>query len=288
MAGWFRATNAVLLLAGGMFVAATIDNGIAEQQSNETPYSALEPPTFSIVLRRDQLMVEGFTSSSAHEKALSRVMAEEFNAHETSIDFRSLVVLPETWPSVTTHLLQAVAATGSANAVVNERLVEIRGVTTDPSSWSHRLTALRAAMPAGMALDADVIAINGIPSLAEMCLRAVSQTRGDGVEFRHSSTEIRTSSYAILDTIIDMAYDCQELSVAITGHSDASGNEASNQRLSLARAQAVADYLARGGITSDRLIVAGAGSLVPVADNTTSAGRSLNRRVEFDLRPPGP
>ncbi len=104
------------------------------------------------------------------------------------------------------------------------------------------------------------------------------------MEFRQSSAELRTSSYATLDKVIDLANDCRDNRIAITGHSDASGNEVWNQRLSLARAQAVADYLIRGGIEPTRLIVAGAGSSSPVADNSTASGRSRNRRIEFELR----
>jgi len=285
MTGLFKTTSATLLLAGGVFVSATVDNGIAEQQSLQSLYSALEPPTFSIVHRPGQLLVDGFTSSPEHEQVLSQLMAEEFDARETIVEFRSLVVLPDTWSSVTTQLLHTIAATTSANALVNAQLVEIRGVTSDASDWSNRLTALRAVLPANLPVHADVIAINGMQSLVEMCLRMFSLTSGQSVGFRQSSTEIRTSSYAILDTIIDIAYDCQGMAIAVTGHSDASGNATSNQRLSLARAQMVAAYLNRGGITADRLIVAGAGSSVPVGDNSTSAGRSLNRRIEFELRP---
>lgn len=285
MTGLLKATSATLLLAGGVFVSATVDNGIAEQQSQQSLYSALEPPTFSVVHKPGQLLLDGFTSSPAHEQALWQLMAEEFGAQEIIVDFRPLVISPDKWSSVTTRLLHAIAAARSASALVTAQLLEIRGVTTDPSAWNDRLTALRADLPADLAMHADIIAINGMPSLVEMCLRTFSLTSGHRVGFRQSSTEIRPSSYAILDTIIDIAYDCQGMAIAVTGHSDASGNATSNQRLSLARAQAVATYLTRGGITSDRLIVAGAGSRVPVADNTSSAGRSLNRRIEFELRP---
>ncbi len=54
--------------------------------------------------------------------------------------------------------------------------------------------------------------------------------------------------------------------------------------MSLARAQAVAAYLTRAGIPSDRLQVEGLGSSRPVAGNETARGRSLNRRIEFELR----
>ena len=56
--------------------------------------------------------------------------------------------------------------------------------------------------------------------------------------------------------------------------------------MSQARAQAVADYLIANGVAADRLVVEGRGSSEPIADNDTRYGRSLNRRIEFGLRPP--
>jgi outer membrane protein OmpA-like peptidoglycan-associated protein len=121
--------------------------------------------------------------------------------------------------------------------------------------------------------------------LAELCLRAFSRSDHENVSFRKSSTEIRTPSYAALDALINIAYDCHDMTIAITGHSDSSGYEVTNRRLSFERAQAVADYLARGGLATDRLLVTGAGSLFPVAENSNALGRSLNRRIEIEMLP---
>jgi outer membrane protein OmpA-like peptidoglycan-associated protein len=74
------------------------------------------------------------------------------------------------------------------------------------------------------------------------------------------------------------------LRTTIIGHTDASGDESWNQRLSRARAQAVADHIAGNGIDPARLIIDAFGSSQPVADNATASGRSRNRRIEFELR----
>lgn len=73
------------------------------------------------------------------------------------------------------------------------------------------------------------------------------------------------------------------------GHTDATGDESFNERLSQARAQAVRDALVARGIDPRRIGVAGHGERLPVADNATTAGRALNRRVEIVIegaRPP--
>ena len=75
-----------------------------------------------------------------------------------------------------------------------------------------------------------------------------------------------------------------DLEIVITGHTDNFGTEAYNLNLSNNRAKAVANYLVENGIAQQRINSNGAGSSEPIADNSTAQGRSLNRRVEFELK----
>lgn len=68
----------------------------------------------------------------------------------------------------------------------------------------------------------------------------------------------------------------------IEGHTDAIGSEDYNLKLSQARAESVRDYLGQAGIPASRIIATrGMGKSQPVADNSTAAGRQVNRRVEI-------
>lgn len=72
-----------------------------------------------------------------------------------------------------------------------------------------------------------------------------------------------------------------ELRLEVEGHTDSIGGDEFNQRLSEKRANSVRDYLVDSGISMDGIIARGFGKTEPVADNATSEGRKLNRRVEM-------
>jgi OmpA-OmpF porin, OOP family len=72
--------------------------------------------------------------------------------------------------------------------------------------------------------------------------------------------------------------------MTVVGHTSSEGSDAYNQELSQRRAESVAAALAARGIDAVSLSAKGAGENQPIADNTTEAGRSLNRRVEIVCR----
>jgi outer membrane protein OmpA-like peptidoglycan-associated protein len=76
------------------------------------------------------------------------------------------------------------------------------------------------------------------------------------------------------------------LAMTVEGHTDSRGSDATNLALSIARAEAAANWLIAAGIPPERVFAVGLGESRPIADNTTAAGRAKNRRVEFILGPP--
>ncbi|HEX3820206.1 MAG TPA: OmpA family protein [Candidatus Sulfotelmatobacter sp.] len=72
-----------------------------------------------------------------------------------------------------------------------------------------------------------------------------------------------------------------DLQLAIEGYTDSIGSDEYNQTLSEKRAQTVQAYLVGSGVTPDHVSATGFGKANPVADNTSPAGRKLNRRVEM-------
>jgi outer membrane protein OmpA-like peptidoglycan-associated protein len=72
-----------------------------------------------------------------------------------------------------------------------------------------------------------------------------------------------------------------DLKLQIEGYTDSIGGDEFNQRLSEKRAATVRDYLVDNGVSINSVFARGLGKANPIADNSTSAGRKLNRRVEM-------
>jgi outer membrane protein OmpA-like peptidoglycan-associated protein len=105
----------------------------------------------------------------------------------------------------------------------------------------------------------------------------------NNILFETGKSILTTSSYAELDRLYNILTDNTQMKIEISGHTDKTGSEPINFKLSQDRAKSVVEYLVRKGIDRSRLEYKGFGSLQPIADNTTAAGRTKNRRVEFKI-----
>lgn len=103
------------------------------------------------------------------------------------------------------------------------------------------------------------------------------------VTFTVGSHALAADSYAGLTELAHCLKD-QSVSVEIVGHTDISGTDAQNRKLSYERAHTVANYLHTNGVEESKLFVRGAGSDEPKASNGTPQGRANNRRVEILVR----
>lgn len=103
------------------------------------------------------------------------------------------------------------------------------------------------------------------------------------IEFETGSALISPFSYKLLDEIFESAVVAEGLKVGVYGHTDNSGSDETNIPLSANRAGTVKAYLVKKGLKEVRVESKGFGSAKPVADNSTDAGRSKNRRVEIVL-----
>jgi outer membrane protein OmpA-like peptidoglycan-associated protein len=105
----------------------------------------------------------------------------------------------------------------------------------------------------------------------------------DDVLFDTNSSHLKSEFMRQLDTLSDRLRKYSNYEIRIVGHTDNSGAEKDNVRLSKHRAESVASYLASTGIDPGVITAEGMGSDVPIERNNTVEGRRKNRRVEVVL-----
>lgn len=102
-----------------------------------------------------------------------------------------------------------------------------------------------------------------------------------GITFDVGKATIKPESMGEINRIVTLMTENPDLKFSVEGHTDSTGNPASNQTLSEQRSQAIVAKLVELGIAQDRLTAVGKGQNSPIADNNTDEGRAKNRRVEF-------
>jgi outer membrane protein OmpA-like peptidoglycan-associated protein len=105
----------------------------------------------------------------------------------------------------------------------------------------------------------------------------------NNILFETGKSILTQGSYSELDRLLNILQDNGLMKIEISGHTDKTGSEPLNFKLSEDRARSVVEYLVKKGIERTRLEYKGFGSLQPIADNATAAGRTKNRRVEFKI-----
>lgn len=108
------------------------------------------------------------------------------------------------------------------------------------------------------------------------------------VSFDVGRYAIKPNMRPVLDRLASTLNQHPVTTVTIIGHTDSTGSDAVNDPLSVNRAASTRDYLVQRGVSTQRIAVDGRGSRQPVADNTTAAGRAMNRRVEIFIAEPAP
>jgi outer membrane protein OmpA-like peptidoglycan-associated protein len=103
------------------------------------------------------------------------------------------------------------------------------------------------------------------------------------ITFHTDSADIQRSFYSILDSVILVLNEYDETRIVVSGYTDSTGSFRHNQLLSEGRAKSVASYLTINGIDRQRLYPQGMSERFPIASNSNSRGRSLNRRVEVTI-----
>lgn len=105
------------------------------------------------------------------------------------------------------------------------------------------------------------------------------------VTFGFDQATIQQQFYPALNDVAATLQQYPSSYVDIVGHTDSTGDDSYNQRLSERRASAVAQYLISRGVNPARVQSYGMGESQPIASNATAEGQQANRRVEILITP---
>ncbi len=123
---------------------------------------------------------------------------------------------------------------------------------------------------------------SGCPEI-DARVREILEFAMQAVQFETGKATLKAVSYNVLDQIAGIMGQYPAYKLSISGHTDNVGGTLSNQILSEERAQSCYEFLIAAGVEASRISHTGYGEKQPIASNNTEEGRSLNRRVEFDL-----
>jgi len=104
-------------------------------------------------------------------------------------------------------------------------------------------------------------------------------TFDSGLLFDVDKADIQTTTKANLDQLSQTLKKYDDTNILVEGHTDATGEDSYNKKLSDKRAESVENYLVSNGVSESRITTKGYGESQPVAGNDTEAGRKQNRRV---------
>jgi OOP family OmpA-OmpF porin len=101
--------------------------------------------------------------------------------------------------------------------------------------------------------------------------------------FDFGKSALKPEAQAKLADLVDKTKGVNLEVIIAVGHTDSVGSDAYNNKLSVARAEAVKNFLTGKGVEKNRVYTEGKGEKSPVADNKTAEGRAKNRRVEVEV-----
>lgn len=189
---------------------------------------------------------------------------------------------PEGYRRFMDHALMELGQLDEGCITLDGRSLAIDGSIRSERALAAMQSRVNGVSGLGFAVTYDV----ELPVLSDEARKCQEEANrrvepGEAVLFGFNSDQIHADGQRLLDEIVEIAGLCPGVSVQVSGHSDSVGDKNYNINLSERRAAAVVAYLIEAGMDAGRLSTIGLGFSQPVADNSTEAGRAMNRRIEF-------
>ena len=270
----------------------------AQLDHRQTALQDVAEKLAGVIAERNKLQAELATQSEALTQAQA-ALADDQSEQALATMTAERDKLQAELATQTEALTQARTALTSAQseaktlrqASAEAARVEIPSTTAPETDEKLKVAAVEIAALQTTEPDSDG---DSIPDRADLCgetrqgitVDATGCADGvainlQGVNFRYDSHELTPEAQHILDRVANILSKQPNLRLEVAGHTDAQGDPAYNQWLSLKRAEAVRDYLVAHGVNPNHIGAGGYGGQRPIADNTTKQGLRMNRRVEL-------
>ena len=149
---------------------------------------------------------------------------------------------------------------------------------------AYEMQAIRGLYPEAAKLDLSLkpVVLEGEEAVCQAEFNALMKE--EQIKFSSGSANVDEASFELVKNLAGIFQQCTKANIEVGGHTDADGDDKSNQTLSQQRAAAVVAMLLKEGAAEGHLKAAGYGEKRPIASNKTDAGKAQNRRIEFRIR----
>lgn len=232
-----------------------------------------------------RVILEGETPDATARVRIAEAAQALFPGVNVSDQMKIVGSSSQLWLPAAMRGLEQLAKLTEGQAALNGQELVVTGVAKSDDVANSVRTALQSGLPEGFTGRDQITIMSAREREADQCEDMMRATTERGViNFDRASADLTQDSAETLRELADIANACPSFRIEIEGHTDSEGTDERNQRLSDRRARAVADYLIRDGVPSQRLSTIGYGASRPIADNDTDEGRARNRRIEFGVR----
>jgi Outer membrane protein and related peptidoglycan-associated (lipo)proteins len=250
----------------------------------------VSPYVWSASLAGDRIELSGYLPAEADRAVILDEIRRRIGDVPITDTAKWAGGAPEGFERAVSVALAALGRFEKGSVKLEGQVLIIDGFAFAPDA-DKKIAELADTLPAGFSARSNVSLLPDPASTPDFHLdSSACQTLLDQlaarntIRFETGKAQISEDSFGYLDRIGYAVRRCANEKLEIGGHTDAQGEEAANQALSVARAEAVAAYLVQAGVEAERLTMVGYGESRPVADNATEEGRAKNRRIEFRVR----
>jgi OmpA-OmpF porin, OOP family len=218
--------------------------------------------------------------------ALVAAAERKFFGEKVVDNLKESIGAPGSFAAVVVPALGALSRLSTGTLVVADREVKLSGDALYDAAAAQIRAGLGRDFPQNWQYKAEItVKPAAAPVDNTVCQQLFADLLAKArIRFESGKADLSPDSLGLLDRLTETALRCPTANIEIAGHTDADGDANNNQSLSEKRAQAVADYLVRGGLPANRFTAAGYGSSQPIAANDTDEGKAQNRRIDFVVK----